>query len=356
MKMHYKQLSTLCQGIAANILLLLLLCGAAPSVTLAQVEEHEDGADSESLRDDSHTHTLEHAGLSRTYRLFVPDSYKSHKRVPLLVLLHGGGSDGRRMVKFTGFNRIAEDEGMIIATPNGIDRHWNDGRANTGYRAHEQGVDDVGFISQLIDKLAQEYRIDRDRVYVAGISNGGMMSYRLGLEIPGKIAAIAPVVAALPEELAKKQWSGRPVPAVIINGTEDPLIKWDGGEIKIFFKSAGRVLPVPQTVKFWVEHNRCSSPPTECVLPDSDPADGMRVVKSVYVAGKGGADVTFYAVEGGGHTWHGPRPFVQYLPPSRIGRACKDFDCTEAIWEFFSKHPMATSGATESSNQGKITE
>ncbi len=309
------------------------------AATLAQEEAPQPEQDV--VKTASSDLRLEFGGIARTYRLYVPPSYNNAKVVPLLVLLHGGGTDGRNMVRFTGFNRIADDEGMIVVMPDGVDRHWNDGREQTGYRAHDQKVDDVGFISALIELLSKEFKIDNRRVYVAGISNGGMMSYRLGLELADKIAAIAPVVASVPEPVSKKKWDGRPVPAVIINGTEDPLVSWDGGEVRILRRTAGRVLSVPDAVRFWTEHNHCVAKPRVTILPDNDPGDGMQVIKTEYIAESSGADVTFYAVEGGGHTWHGPRPFVQYLPPSRIGRACKDFDATEAIWEFFVKHPMA---------------
>jgi polyhydroxybutyrate depolymerase len=284
---------------------------------------------------------MEFKGLTRTYGLYVPSSYTGTKAAPLLILLHGGGSDGRNMVRFTGFNRIADDEGLIVVTPDGVDRHWNDGRVTTGYRAHEQKVDDVGFIAALIDSLSKEHKIDERRIYVAGISNGGMMSYRLGLELPDKIAAIAPVVAAIPEPLTGEKWRDVPVPAVIVNGTEDPLVPWDGGEVKVLRKTAGRVLSVPDSVAYWTRHNHLDIKPRVSQVPDYDPSDGMRVIKSEYPGVSSNQDVVFYAVEGGGHTWHGPRPFVQYLPPARIGRACKDFDATEAIWQFFSKHPLS---------------
>lgn len=307
------------------------------TATLAQQEPQEEKVEPDLVKTSLPAQVIKFDGLERTYRVFVPSSYNAHKTVPLLVLLHGGGSDGRQLVRFTGFNRIAEDEGMIVVTPDGIEKHWNDGRVSTGYLAHEQNVDDVGFISKLIDLLKQQYRIDSRRVYVSGISNGGMMTFRLGIELPEKIAAIAPVVAALPEPLARLSSTNRPIPAVIINGTEDPLVNWDGGEVRLLRRKVGRTLSVPDSVKFWANRNHCIDNPQVTILPDNDPGDGMRVVKTEYTA-PGGADVTFYAVEGGGHTWHGPRPFVQYLPAARIGRACRDFDATEAIWAFFSKH------------------
>lgn len=292
--------------------------------------------------------TLVFKGLERVYRLYVPSSIQG-KKPPLVLLLHGGGSDGRRLDRFTGFNRIAENEGVILLVPDGVERHWNDGRVSTGYRAHDTNIDDVGFISELIDRVSSEFNVDKDRVYVAGISNGGMMSYRIGLELPEKVAAIAPVVASLPEPLASKTFKDIPVPVVIVNGTDDPLVPWNGGEVTFMRKTLGRVLSTPDTVSFWRKHNHSSATCTTSTLSDNDPSDGIKVLRSEYKGGPDGSgDVVLYAVEGGGHTWHGPRPMVQYLPPARIGRASRDFDATEVIWEFFQKHPR------NSSNRGRI--
>ena len=316
-------------------ILLFVLCNG--SATMAGQEELSPEP---AMLKPSLSQNFKFAGVSRTYRLYVPPSYREQQAAPLLVLLHGGGSDGRAMVRFTGFNRIADEEGLLVVTPDGVEKHWNDGRENTGYKAHRESIDDVGFISALIDFLSTQYNVDRERIYVAGISNGGMMAYRLGLELPHKIAAIAPVVAALPEPLAKKTYEDVPVPAVIVNGTEDPLVPWAGGDVRFMRKTMGRVLSVPDTVQFWQNKNHCLKTPVISELPDNDPGDGMKVIKSEYAAGADGGDLVFYAVEGGGHTWPGPRALVQYMPPFLIGRACKDFDATAVIWSFFSTHRL----------------
>lgn len=338
----------------ACIALVLVCLATAHTATLAQVEAEKPETEQESVDHGLTRRSLNFKGLERIYRVYVPGSYTGKKRVPLVFLLHGGGSDGRRMDRFTGFNRIAEDEGLILVAPDGVGRHWNDGRVATGYKAHETDVDDVGFVSHLIDLLSVEFQIDTNRIYAAGISNGGMMSNRLGLELPDKLAAIASVVASLPEPLAQKSFKSQPMPVIIVNGTDDPLVPWNGGDVRVFRKSAGRVLSTPDTVQFWLKHNKCSPEPSTGQLPDNDPGDGIRVIKSEYHGGADGAgDVTLYALEGGGHTWHGPRPLVQYLPPALIGRASKDFDATDVIWDFFQKHPRSDGRSlTSTSNAG----
>jgi polyhydroxybutyrate depolymerase len=283
---------------------------------------------------------LSQGGLERTYTLYLPHTYDSKTAAPLLVLLHGGGGIGKKLINFTGFDKLARQAGLIVVCPDGVDRHWNDGRQDTGHRAHEEQVDDVGFIAQLLDTLLRELNIDKTRVFVSGISNGAMMSYRLGLELPDRIAAIGTVAGALPEPLSAREWKGRTVPAIIINGTADPLVPFAGGEVHFYRKKLGRVISVPQTVAFWVRHNQCNPQASPADFPLKSNKSGLTVKKTSYSNCCSGADVEFYAVEGGGHTWPRDSLFSQYLPVAVIGKACRDMDATALIWDFFKKHPL----------------
>jgi len=126
--------------------------------------------------------------------------------LPLVIVLHGGGGTGEDQVKLTegGLNTLADKEGFIVVYPDGFDKHWNDGRSGeeTGYRTQEENIDDVGFISSLISYFIKELNIDPKRVYVTGMSNGAMMSYRLACELTEKIAAVAPVAGNMPQNLS----------------------------------------------------------------------------------------------------------------------------------------------------------
>lgn len=280
-----------------------------------------------------------HGGIERTYFVHVPESYTSKQAAPLLVLLHGGGGLARRMLAFTGFGPLSEKHGIIILAPAGVDRHWNDGRKKS-YRSLDENIDDVGFIVALIQKMEAEYKIDSNRIFVSGISNGAMMSYRLGLEAPEKIAAIAPVVGALPENLAK-QWAENkrkldPLPAIIFNGTDDPLVPFDGGEVHLLRKKLGTVISVPDTVQLWAARNGCTAKPKISSVPLTD-AD-MRVNKTVFGEPGDEGEVVLYTIEGAGHAWPGPEPGAQYLPPRLIGRACHGLNATELMWQFFENH------------------
>lgn len=259
--------------------------------------------------------------------------------MPLLIVLHGGGGTGEKMEKLTrgGFNTLADREDFIVVYPDGVEKHWNDGREVQSWRSHRENIDDVGFISALIDHLSEELNIDKKRVYAVGISNGGMMSQRLACDLTEKITAIGVVASSMSENLSMVCKPTTPISVLIISGTEDPLVPFEGGDIGFGRLKLGRVLSVDETVRFWVDHNKCSSPPEIMWEPDRDPQDGTRVRKEVYGQCSDGTDVILYVIEGGGHTW--PSGY-QYLPESIIGKTSKDIDANETIWNFFKGHSM----------------
>ena len=286
--------------------------------------------------DNDYSASIVKGSLERTYTVHVSSSYDPGKPTPVVIVLHGGGGTGKGMVRLTEFNALADAENFIVVYPDGFEKHWNDGRG-VQWQSHVENTDDVGFISALIDHLSDELNIDSSRVYVTGISNGGMMSHRLGCELSQKIAAIAPVASNIPVNQASVWSPSRPMPALIINGTEDPLERWEGGEIRLGKNTYGVVLSVADTVEFWVEKNGCSPTPIITQLPDLDSADGTTVRTEAYGGCQDGAEVVLYAIEGGGHTWPGG---FQYLPKSVIGRTCREFDASRVIWQFFKEHPL----------------
>jgi len=282
---------------------------------------------------------LPHGGLERTYRLYLPPSLDPGIPPPLVIVLHGGGGSGEKMEKLTlgGFNRLADTEGFIVVYPDAAHYpvakpNWNDGRDVEKYPAHRDGVDDVGFLSALIDHLAKTYGIDRDRVYVTGASNGAIMAFRLACEASDRITAIAPVIGSMAENLAGTCSPARPVSLLMINGTEDPLVPWGGGDVRFGRQRLGRVIPVRDAIQFFVRRNRCDTSPGIAPMPDADPSDGTRVVRETYDRCRQGTEVALYRIEGGGHTWPGGYP---YAPVSIIGATSRDIDGTRVIWEFF---------------------
>ncbi|MGQ0549026.1 MAG: alpha/beta hydrolase family esterase, partial [Armatimonadota bacterium] len=210
-------------------------------------------------------------GLGRSFRLYVPPSHDRMRPAPLVIALHGGGGTGTAMERLTvgGLNRLAARDGFVVAYPDGLERHWNDGRGIDEYRAHRENIDDVGYVAALIDHLAQTHGIDRSRVYAAGISNGGLFSQRLARELAPRIAAIGVVVALMTDKIAVMRAPARPVSVLLMPGTEDPLVPWAGGDVG--FRGGrrfGKVLSATETVAAWVALNRCASPPAVALEPD----------------------------------------------------------------------------------------
>jgi polyhydroxybutyrate depolymerase len=260
--------------------------------------------------------------------------------MPLVFLLHGGGGTGEGMGELTmgGFNRLADRESFIVVYPNGIEKHWNDGRGLQAYRAHRENIDDVGFISALIEHLIRTLNVDPNRIYAVGISNGGQFSQRLACELSDRIAAIGVVAIQLPEHLPSSCAPKRPVSVLMMPGTEDPLVPWEGGEIGFRRgRKFGKVLSVPESMRFWAKQNQCPESPLITHESDRDPKDGTRVRREAYVPCGEGAEVVLYAIEGGGHTWPGGD---QYLPAGIIGRTSRDIDANEVIWDFFKRHTL----------------
>lgn len=277
-------------------------------------------------------------GLERTYRIHIPPGLSENHSPPLLFVLHGGTGTGEhteRSLTLGGFNTISDENKIIVIYPDGIGRNWNDGR-NINDTAHQENIDDVGFLSALIDNLTEEFNADPQRVFFTGISNGAMMSYRLAFDIPEKIAAIAPVAGAIPIDILPENTSGIPVSLCVISGTEDPLVPWEGGKVGTKYNPRGTVISVPDSVEFWVERNNCDKTPDSEWLPNNNILDLCRVQRDIYKNGDNGTGVVLYKIVRGGHTWPGGN---QYYPKIIIGRTCLDIDANVVIWDFFSCHP-----------------
>ena len=284
--------------------------------------------------------TLKTGGYTRAYRVYSPQNTDKAGKYPLLVILHGGGGTGKGMPRLTrgGFEKLADKNGALLAYPDGIDKNWNDYRADKSRKAQRENIDDVAFISAMLDEIAKGYPVDASRVYAAGISNGAMMSYTLACRAADRFAAAAPVAGAMPENLAAACAPSRPVPVLILNGTKDSLVHWEGGFVTGPFgkKKLGRTISVEKSRDFWLEKNSCKAA-KEVTKLDSDPEDGTSVTREAYSSCSGGSAVEFIRIDGGGHTWPGG---TQYLPEFVIGKTSRELDANTEIWNFFMKHPM----------------
>ncbi len=279
--------------------------------------------------------TVKVGHLDRTFWLHVPLNDSKDKPTSLVFVFHGGGGQGKGMISGSGFTDLADKKGFIVVYPDGVGRNWNDGRDIKQARAQRDNVDDVAFVSAMIDSLSKEFTIDPKRIYATGISNGAFMSERLGAELSERFAAIAPVAGGMALPIAEKLNPKEPVSVILLNGTDDPLVPFKGGEVG-FAGGRGETIGVEKIIQKWVARDQCPTPPQVEMLPDADPKDGTRVERTIYTGGQKGTEVALYKIEGGGHTWPGGS---QYLPKAVVGRVCRDLDGPAVIWEFFKKHP-----------------
>lgn len=285
--------------------------------------------------------TLEHGGYKRAYHVYVPANLAKDKKHPLLLILHGGGGTGSRMSALTanGFEKLARKHGAVLAYPDALEKNWNDYRADQSRKAQRENVDDVAFLTEVTDRVLKDFPADPARVYVTGISNGAMMSNTLACLAAGRFAAAAPVAGAVPENLAPRCSPVRPVPLLIINGTDDSLVHWGGGEVTGPFgkRKFGRTLSAESSRDLWLEKNSCDRAAVRVIEFDNLKADGTAVKWETYGACAGGAEVQFIKVSGGGHTWPGG---AQYLPKAVVGKTSNEFSATQEIWTFFMRHSL----------------
>lgn len=288
---------------------------------------------SSDTKPDDQLYNFIHKGLKRTYLLYVPAGLDTSKSIPLLIVLHGGHGTGKRMIDLTrgGFNTLANQENFIVVYPNGIGRNWNDGRPS--YKAHNRNIDDVGFISAMIDEIVKTQNADPKRIYVTGMSNGAMMSQRLAIELSDKIAAAAPVCGNISTDL--KSTPKYAVAMMMINGTADPLVPYEGGDVHFLKKKLGKVTSTNESVMFWVQNNKINTSPIVTELPDINASDNCYVRKTTFGTSSDAGEVVLITIEGGGHTWAGG---WQYLNEKWIGKTCRDVDACQMIWDFFKKH------------------
>ncbi len=252
-------------------------------------------------------------GKKRSYLLHVPKTYQPGRPTALVICLHGFAEWPAHLMRLSHWNRLADEAGFLVVYPfgSGFPLRWNSG----GWFSQR----DVRFIADLIDQLKKEYNIDETQVYANGLSNGGGMSFLLASELSERIAAFGSVGGAhvLP-------WTDyhpkRPVPAIIFHGTADTIVPYHGKFI----------LPdLPQWVQTLAARNGCQT--NAVPLPASGSVSGVH-----YPGGTNHADVVFYTVVGGGHTWPGGKQMTPFI----VGKTTADVDATRLMWDFFQEHPM----------------
>ena len=270
-------------------------------------------------------------GRARNFIIYLPIGYNNAGKMPMIFSIHGGNGTAAGQIKLANFLPIADRDKVVLVFPSGIDKNWNDGRPTT---PNQQGINDVSFFNQMCDYIIANYPVNGARIYATGISNGGFMSSRLGCELSNRIAAIAVDAATIEATtIAPSCNPGRPVPAIYIHGTTDPLVPFVGGQMTAGGTAGGTVLSHVQAIDKWVSINGCNTTPTITDLPDIA-NDGTTITQRIYSGGTNGSEVVSYVILNGGHTW--PQGY-QYLPEAIIGKTSQDMNACEVIWTFFKR-------------------
>jgi polyhydroxybutyrate depolymerase len=270
-------------------------------------------------------------GMVRRYLIHLPAGATSAAGLPVVLAFHGRLGTAEGMSRLTHLDRIADEHRFVVVYPQGYRRSWNDGRPGTP--AHAAGVNDAAFVAGLIHYLVSADQVDASRVYATGMSNGAIFTERLGCDLTGLLAGIAPVAGPMPVPVAGSCHPSRPIPVLEIHGTADPLVPYNGGQVNS--TAGGVVRSVAWTVAFWRAADRCQAGPVTVTWPDTaHDGTGVRVSRGGTCAP--GTQVVLYTVTGGGHTWPGGE---QYLPSLIIGPTSRQFDASETIWRFFAKLP-----------------
>lgn len=286
------------------------------------------------------TRYLNYDGFNRKYLIQIPSDIQN-KQVPLLIALHGGGGTVEKWAEFTnnGFEKLSEQEKFILVYPQGLKKQWNDTRDFKSSYAHRNNIDDVGFLSALIDHLENDYQIDKKRVYVVGVSNGAMMAQYLALKHADKITAIASIIGSMPKGLTKKFQPVGQISVLMLNGEKDPLVPWNGGAVKLGKRNNGEIDSVDDTLRFWVDNNNCVNPPVIENLKDLDTNDETTVEMKKYLGCANNTQVVLYKINGGGHTWPAykdKRSLLKQLVVDKIvGKKSRDIDTSVVVWNFF---------------------
>jgi len=290
----------------------------------------------------NHNESLEvGAGTSkmrRTFVVHVPPGFDGKSKVPVVIMLHGAGGSGEGAIRQTGFDTKSDREGFIAVFPDGTPPHplmparfllnprlWNDGSGRGAIGVEH--VDDLGFISAMIDFLETRYAADPARIYCTGFSNGASMTFSVGLNLSSRIAAIALVSGHL---WYQEKQLAYPVPLLFIIGTEDPLNPIDGGNVQLPWEKVQHVPPIEDSLKEWERMLGCG--------PEVQTARGNGVLEITYNQCAKGGEVEYYRVRGLGHIWPGGK---NQLPEKWVGKPSDNLNATDVIWEFFNAHPRA---------------
>jgi len=251
----------------------------------------------------------------RTYKIYIPESINTGENVPLVFVFHGANGNGAGMERGTGFNQLAEAHKFIVCYPDAATENWEEGcMCNKPYRL---GIDDIGFINYLIDKLSAEHKIDSKKIFAAGYSQGGLFAQNVACKLSNKFAAVAAVASSMSVQLFENCKPENKISLLMIHGTRDNTLPFNGLDAGSF-----SLVSTPSVLNLWGELNNCNSDATAEILPDNgDPY--ISVIKRSYENCTGNVKTILYEVDGGGHSW--------FTSP--------DINATKTIVDFFMSSP-----------------
>lgn len=332
--------------------------------------------------------------VERTFVVHLPKGYSSNQKYPVVMVLHSANQDATDISRLTRFDELSDRDSVIAVYPNALHGRWNLGVAEEmpqqpsrgmgrrggygrggwpgggypggggggypggGYprggsetqREHRpQPADDLAFFNAMLDKLSAEYSVDTTRIYATGLADGGFMDIHLGCAMADRITAIAPVGAEMPKKLSCLP--SRPLPVLMINGTNDPIVKYNGGHYKgadYGTSSEGlATLSAEDSAKYFAKLNNCTKKPEHTKIAAQEKS-GLKTEVSTFAGCQQNAEVALYSVDGGGDTWPGGE---QYMPEKEVGKTSSDLNANEVMWSFFvSRHlpqpPQSSSSTT----------
>jgi polyhydroxybutyrate depolymerase len=272
-------------------------------------------------------------GKTRTYIIHLPWNFQAINKAPILFALHGSGGKSEETQRLYQLDPLADKYGWIVIYPQAIYKNWNIPGISS-YGDVDTNANDLHFISALIDSASTFYKGDTTRVYVTGLSRGGKFALYLAFKLNSRIRAVAPVCASIPKNMEAEYHFNKPMPVLLINGTADPLVNYNGGYGRL---NVGQnigpgfdMMPTEELVNKLRTLNKCDTTVLITKLPDNNAGDDCTAIKCFYESSS--APVEFIKVNGGGHTWPGS---LQYLPKFIIGNVCRDFNASDEIFNFF---------------------
>ena len=274
-----------------------------------------------------------HDNYIRDVVFHIPKKLKKRRR-SLVLCLHEEGGDPLSITRITrrGFNQLSELNNFIVGYPVALNGYWNDAREDSISLSHYEEIDDVGFIDKTIQFALDSFGIDKERIYVAGFSNGGLMSLRLACERSSRIKGFATVAASLSLDQLVECNPDTTVSLLMINGTRDEISPFEGGQMMLDGEQRGSVLSTEEAINYWLEENGCRNAPIKRDISNDDTYDETRSEKIIYKSCKDDSQIVLIKVSNGGHAWPGGR---QYMSEKSAGKVSGDFDASEEIWNFF---------------------